>query len=134
MGDTRTLASIREVVAACEYPGFEFKVATHPGTDKPYLQVVCPDGTDTKTGEPAAWKGRKWDLSYFATDTEIVHTAWAATQRALMHEASELFKFRTAAIFDRHISVQKLVDVVLGEDAHDTREDAMNGLGDDSAA
>ena len=131
---SRTLESIRAVVTSCTYPGLDFKLATHPDSDKPYLQVVCDDGFDTKTGAPASWKGRKWDLSYYATDTEIVQTAWAAIQRALIHEASELFKFKDCAVYDRHISVHRLVELIAGPDPYDSREDAMNGLGDDSAA
>ncbi|AXQ68821.1 hypothetical protein HOU00_gp304 [Caulobacter phage CcrPW] len=130
----RTFESIRDVVAACSYPGFDFKLATHPDSDKPYLQIICEDGVDTKTGEAVSWKGRKWDLSYYATDTEIVQTAWAAVQRALIHEASEMFKFKDAAIYDRHISVHRLVDLIAGAEPYDSREDAMNGLGEDSAA
>lgn len=129
----RTLNSIQMVAGFCDYPGYEFKVSTYPdGT--PWLQVHCPEGVDTVTSEPSAWSGRKWPLSYYMTDTEIVQTAWMAVQRALIHEASEMFKFMDAAIFDRHISVYRLVEVVNGPEAHDSRIDAMNGLGEDHAS
>lgn len=111
----RSATEIEWVLHKCDYPGYEFEV--HAEHDDLYLQIVCPDGTDTKTGEPLAWKGRKWKLSGFMTDTEIVQTAWAAVQRCLIHEASELFTYKDAPIFDRHISVDRLVE--LCESDHD---------------
>lgn len=116
----RTLQSIRDVIAQITYPGFEFRVEVEdafttgelesPG--RPWMQVVCPEGVDTVTGAPMPWKGRKWFLSYHMTDTEIVHTVWVAVQRALIHEACELFKFKDQAIFDRHINVNMLAEAL----------------------
>jgi len=128
----RTLESIRSVVELIDYPGYVFNVHVDnafstggedsPG--RPWLQITCPEGENTVTGEPMAWKGRKWFLSYHMTDTEIVQTAWAAVQRALMHEASELFKFQDHAIFDRHLDVYLLAELcnAYGDDALDGRE------------
>jgi hypothetical protein len=115
----RDLASIEVLVARCRYPDFTFKVVAQDADV--WLQVVC-DGQDTSTGEPMQWKGRKWKLSYHMTDTEIVQTAWAAVQRALIHEASELFRFDGVAIFDRHLSVHRLVELGRRDDALDGRE------------
>lgn len=129
----RTLNSIQMVAGFCDYPGFVFKVGAN-SDGAPWLQIQCPEGVDTATGAPSAWSSRKWPLSYYMTDTEIVQTAWAAVQRALIHEASEMFKFMDAAIFDRHISIYRLVEVVLGPDAHDSRINAMDGLGDGHVA
>ncbi|USN15320.1 hypothetical protein KIKIMORA_01740 [Brevundimonas phage vB_BpoS-Kikimora] len=121
MSHPKTLEEIETCIARCRYPGFVFKVAG--GIDDPWFQVVCPEGIDTTTNEPIEWKGRKWKLSKWMTDTEIVHTVWAAVQRALMHEASELFKFDGVAIFDRHLSVHLLADLARREDALDGRDE-----------
>lgn len=121
MSAPKTLDELEVVVARCRYPGFEFKVSGTP--DEPWFQVVCPEGTDTATGAPMAWKGRKWKLSKWMTDTEIVQTVWAAVQRALLHEASELFRFDDCAIYDRHLSVHRLVDLCRRDDALDGRDE-----------
>lgn len=123
----RTIASIRELVARCSFPGFEFLVVFEStgdmtAGDRTYLQVVCQEGKDTATGEPMVWKGRKWLISQHSTDTEIVQTVWAAVQRALAHEACELFKFDGAAIYDRHLDVHKLVELRTQALALDGRE------------
>lgn len=126
----RTTGEIERIVKRCSFPGFDFDVGIHDPSqwNSPfYLQVVCKDGVDTATGEPASWKGRKWQLSHWMTDTEIVQTAWLAVQRALMHEACELFRFDDVAIYDRHLSVHKLVELASASDAQDGRHDGMEG-------
>lgn len=125
----RSWDEIKEVLACCTYPGFEFEMKVVEGGDitTAYMQVRCREGVDTTTGGAADWKGRKWQLSRYMTDSEIVVTAWAAVQRALLHEAAEMFKFRDAAIFDRHINVHGLVELVKGPDALDGRPDGMTG-------
>ncbi|AXQ68415.1 hypothetical protein HOT99_gp202 [Caulobacter phage CcrBL10] len=128
MAEMRTPQSIRDVVDRVSYPGFEFLLSTSHA--EVWLQVSCKDGVNTVTGEPEAWKGRKWKLSYYATDTEIVQTAWAAVERALLHEASELFKYRGAAIYNRHLDVDLLAELAVRPDAEDSRDNAMQGLGD----
>lgn len=121
MSHPKTLEEIETCIARCRYPGFEFKVAG--GIVDPWFQIVCPDGRDTTTGEPIEWKGRKWKLSRWMTDTEIVQSVWAAVQRALIHEASELFRFDDVAIYDRHISVHRLAELARRGDALDGRDE-----------
>lgn len=124
----KTLADIREIVARCAYPGFEFKVDADGDIEQlyPWCQIVCHEGVDTTTGQPASWTGRKWKLSFHMTDTEIVHSVWAAVQRALLHEAAELFKFDEAAIFDRHIDVHRLAYLINSHaNVLDERADGM---------
>lgn len=123
--------SIRSVVARCTYPGFNFLVGEDDAGKYgvlPYLQIECPEGFDTTTGEPMSWRGRKWKLSFYMTDTELVNTVWAAVQRALLHEACELFKFREVAIFDRHINVHRLVELASGGGSIDARPPRVEGL------
>lgn len=122
----KTLADIREIVARCAYPGFEFKVDADGDIEQlyPWCQIVCHEGVDTTTGQPASWTGRKWKLSFHMTDTEVVQTVWAAVQRAIIHETCELFKFKGAAIYDRHLDVHLLADLALrGEAVLDGREE-----------
>lgn len=115
----RNAAELRAIVDRCTYPGFKFEV--HQKDFTTYLQIVGA-GPDNVTGEPITWNGRKWLLSHYMTDTEIVQTCWAAVQRALLHEASEVFRFDDAAIFDRHLSVHRLVEMTGMSDAIDGRD------------
>lgn len=130
MAKSRPFSDFQKVMAQVSYPGFEFRLGGNTANaDAPWLQIICANAIDTDTGLPTSWRGRKWRLSYFMTDTEIVQTAWAAVERALMHEAREMFKFKGLAIYNRHLNVHQLVALATDPASLDTREDAMNGLG-----
>lgn len=75
-----------------------------------FLQVHCLEGKCNVTGERLAWKGRKWLLSRWMTDGEVVQTAFLATMTALEHEARENFKFDGVTVFDPHLDLEKLVE------------------------
>ncbi|WP_162917629.1 hypothetical protein [Dongia deserti] len=88
-----------------------------------YLQVEDTDARCAVTGEPTAWRGRKWRLSYHMTETEIVCTAFKALQAALDHELREHFTYRGARVFDPHRSIALLVEIAGRADALDAREE-----------
>lgn len=73
-----------------------------------YLQVVFP-APCTLTGKTEMQKCRKWWLSPFMTDTEVVTTAYKAVEAAETHELREKFQFKGRRIFDPHFNVNDLV-------------------------
>src|SRR5262245_45007952 len=101
-----SLDTVKELVSQITYPTFKFEI----GQDEwqPYLQISC-NSFDTRTGDPFAWKGRKWRLSYHMTDGEIVQTALMAVLASLEHEARELFLYKGVSVFDPHYDIDKLV-------------------------
>lgn len=106
--------------------------------DRPYLQVRCTNGKDSKTGESAVWTSRKWMLSYHMVKSEVVRTAYKAYVAALMHEADETFKYKDATIYNPHANVDVLADVFkkdifvdsLGDEhqVEDARQNGMKGV------
>jgi hypothetical protein len=92
-----------------EFPSLEFDVGAKGTTV--WLRVRCPQGRCTVSGKPFAWTGRKWILSRYMTDTEIVLTAFKALLTAYEHEARELFKVDGYAILDSHYSVDDMVNL-----------------------
>lgn len=92
---------------------------------RPYLQVHY-DGSGAY-GE-SSWTGRKWPLSEFMTETEIVHTAFKALLAAEEHETRELFTYDGVAVCGPHYAIRDLVTLVkLRKLGHDVRDDAMQG-------
>lgn len=75
-----------------------------------YLQIAY-DAPCTKTGKIEPWKGRKWTLSEFMTDDEIVKTAYAAFEAAVIHEVMEGFKFDDIIVFNPHVDFRALLDI-----------------------
>lgn len=103
----------------CEGLSFDFGSASFP-----YLCVSCDNGICNVTGQPLSWEGRKWPISEYMTDGEIVQTAFKALLTALEHEAREKFTYRGVSVFDPHYDIEKLVALRLQPDALKERDAA----------
>ena len=77
-----------------------------------FLIQVAFDADDCDTGCKAEQRGRKWYVSAHACLTEVVQTAYAAVERAVIHEVKEDFKYRGRRIYDPHGHVESLVAAV----------------------
>lgn len=64
-----------------------------------FLQVTY-EAPCTKTGELKVWSGRKWYLSKYMTDDEVVKTAYVAFESAIKHETMEGFKVDGIILFN----------------------------------
>jgi RNA binding exosome subunit len=67
---------------------------------------------DRNTQEMKGHHGRKWYVSRYSTDSEVVQTAFKAIVTALEHEAREEFTFRGVAVFGPHFDLNGVVDAV----------------------
>lgn len=112
----------REWLAEVECADLEFVVFLDG--DRPILQVSCPDGQCNVSGQPMAWKGRKWFLSIHMTKSEVIQTAFKAVLTAVEHELRETFRYRGQAIFGPHFSVDVMADLISqrGKAVEDARE------------
>lgn len=54
---------------------------------------------------PVEQKTRKWYVSPYMTETEIVETCWAMVQRSMMHIAGEHFKYRGKRVYSPHFDI-----------------------------
>lgn len=59
---------------------------------------------------PVEQKGRKWLVSRYATDAEVVQTAFKAVLSAMEHEVREQFTFKGIALYGPHMDLQKLME------------------------
>lgn len=82
-------------------PNWSFKVMGEPTF---YMQVVF----DAEQGPQS---GRKWQLSPYMTDSELIQTAFKAILTAEEHETREFFRYRGRAIFGPHYDVNKLHEI-----------------------
>jgi hypothetical protein len=99
---------------------FLVEVRGKPDEGDVFIQPVfhAPDSSD-KASKPVLQKGRKWFLSRFSCDTEIVQTAWAAVKRAELHEMQEQFRFDGVDVFNNHISIHALKNIAGEVDQRD---------------
>lgn len=69
-------------------------------------RTVC-----TKTGKEEYFRGRKWYLSQYMTEDEVIKTAYAAFEAAVKHEVMEGFKVDGIILFNPHINYEELLTV-----------------------
>jgi hypothetical protein len=119
----QTRLKFQEVLDKVEYAPWVIEL--HLDGARFYLQVHAKDEVCNTTGEKISWKGRKWFLSPHMTTTEIVLTAFGAVKMATAHELREKFKYRGAAVFGPHLSVDAVADLMLADanQADDVRKD-----------
>lgn len=97
--------------------GTEFSIdlyADKKGGDRNYLQVGYTSPC-SKTGVKQEWVGRKWYLSEFMLDDEVVKTAFAAFKAAIEHEVLEAFKVDGVPLFNPHTNFEALLQVSVNE-------------------
>lgn len=65
---------------------------------------------DAVTGESVTVEGRRWLLSPYSCESEIVQTALMAIMAAEEHEARERFRYKGVRVFNPHIDVKWLLN------------------------
>jgi len=99
------LPEMRNLVAACSFEDYSFRVAEgHGGI---FLQAVYVDA-DIVTGEYEPQYTRKWLLSPAMTRSEIVQTCFKLVITSMEHRAREGFKYHGKRIFGPHFDVDAL--------------------------
>jgi len=110
----KTEKDFKQLLTLVDFKGLEFIVTSQQDIQRGnqfFLHVHCPGGIDNVTGNLLAWNGRKWRISPWMTDTEVVATAFKAVLTATEHEVREKFLFKGKAVYDSHISVYKLAEL-----------------------
>lgn len=69
---------------------------------------------DINTGEMMWQHCRKWFISSWSTETEVVRTVYKAIFAAEEHEICEKFKYKNASIYNPHTPVGVLVNRLHG--------------------
>lgn len=79
------------------------------------MQYMEPDVTKPGS-EPMLQGTRKWYISPYMSESEIVETAWACVQRSMLHVASEHFTYQGARIYSQHFNVAARLEVCANDD------------------
>ena len=118
MSPDTVIARFEQTIRQIKYkPGFTIRLCRGREEDV-WLQVQYEE-------HPAApsIRGRKWRLSLFATDTEIVQTALKAVLTFEEHETREAFRYKEQAIYSPHYDVETLVHVCRMGHNNDARKE-----------
>lgn len=113
MQKEKTLQEIESILANVAYkPGWQLRVI-----EKRSDVVLCQwvfAAPDINNGDANACAVpqfcRKWFVSLYSTDSEVVRTAYLAVVQAEMHEVNENFTYKNARIFDPHTNLDALAE------------------------
>lgn len=98
----KTGAEIEAIVARAKYPGARFRLLEKGDG---YLVQLEYDEEDIDTGDIELQRSRKWYVSPFATETEIVDSLFACVQRSMEHRAREHFTYDGERVHSPHFSL-----------------------------
>jgi len=79
-------------------------------TGRVFIQIQY-DSVCTKSGSIESWNGRKYYLSEYMTDDEIIKTIYVAFESAVKHELMEGFKVDNIILFNPHINFEELLKI-----------------------
>ena len=103
---------VSEIVRRVTFRDFRFRVGSLG--DGAFVQA-CFDAPCTDSGKVEEQRGRKFYVSPYAIEDEVIKTCWLAVELALRHEAMEDFKVDGVAPFHPHTSVDSLIDNAIGD-------------------
>jgi hypothetical protein len=118
----KTYVDFCSIVKSIDYKDWIFKVIEKNNL---YFLVISVTNLNTKTNKSFTWNSRKWYLSPYMTDSEVVQTVFLAVKTAEEHELRENFKYKEELIFGPHINVNYLVTVSRFE-PEDKRNEYIN--------
>lgn len=75
-----------------------------------FIQVVY-DNACNKTGVEQEWHGRKYYLSDYMTQDEVVKTCFVAFQACINHEVMEGFTVDNIVLFNPHVNFEELLKI-----------------------
>lgn len=99
---------LKEILSEVKYLDWKWLVMDKGDGFLIQLAWIAPDAD---TGKQSLQKSRKWYVSSHVVKSEIVQTAYAAVQRAVLHEVAESFTYRGKRIFNPHFDVEALINV-----------------------
>lgn len=108
----KTAAEIRQIVSECVFDDgapYYFHVRSDRNGDL-FLQAHYID-TCVINGTPERQWTRKWKLSPYMTQSEIVQTVFLLCKTSMEHRLRERFKWRDRRVFGPHFDVQALWEI-----------------------
>jgi hypothetical protein len=109
--EAKTLQEIESILALVRYkPGWQLRVI-----EKTSDVVLCQwvfkaldVDDDGPNAVPTQQFCRKWFISLYSTDSEVIRTAYLAVVQAEMHEINEKFTYNGVRLFDPHTDLNDL--------------------------
>lgn len=108
MSKRKTFQEIQDIVMQVKFPDRDFFLGWM-GMGA-YVQVRYTE-PDVDTGMMGVQHARKWYISPYATETEIVETCYAAIRRSFEHVIGEHFTYQGRRIYSPHFEVSARLEL-----------------------
>lgn len=115
----RTRQEIQEIVDRVQFMDRSFRLLEKGDGFLLQMEYMEPD-VNKPGSPPVLQRTRKWYISPFMTESEIVETAWACACRSQLHVAGEHFTYKGRRIYSQHFDVYARLDLC-DDDAFDAR-------------
>lgn len=99
----KTLEQVQGIVKNIEFMDRKFVVVERGDGFLLQVQYIEPD---IDTGRPELQKARKWFVSRFSTETEIVETAFKACRVSMDHVLKEHFLYEGHRVYSPHFNIR----------------------------
>ena len=104
----KSLTEISDILNNIKYRDWQIVLGIKG--DMMYLQVQF-DGKCSVTGREERQYCRKWLVSPFMQENELVRTAFKAVEAAELHELEEHFRYKGRSIYSPHFKVDALIEL-----------------------
>jgi hypothetical protein len=106
MQSKKTKEEVQSILANIEF--MDRKIILLDKEDGFLLQVQYYelDIDDPSSTEPSLQKARKWYLSPYSTDTEVVETAFKACRVSMEHVLKEHFLYKGRRVYSPHFDIE----------------------------
>ena len=98
------IKDVKRIVKLINYPDHEIRVLEKGDGFLIQLRYHEADINDPE-GPPVLQSARKWYVSQYATESEVVETVYAAALRSAKHRVREHFRYSGAQVYSPHFDV-----------------------------
>lgn len=79
--------------------------------EKGWLVSVVYEEADVVSGKVETQRSREWYIGEGATETDVVHTAFAAVMRSYDHVVKEHFTYKGVRVYSPHVDIEERLSV-----------------------
>ena len=108
MAQFKTIEEVKAIVEGVQFMDRTFRVL--PKGDGYLLQLQYMEA-DIHTGKEELQSSRKWYISPYATESEIVETAFACVQRSMLHVIGEHFLYKGRRVYSPHFLIEERLNL-----------------------
>ncbi len=100
----KVFAEIKAIIARVRFLDRSFRLLRKGNGYLVQIQYMEAD-VDVPGSKPTLQRGRKWYVSPWSTETEIVETCFAAARRSMEHVVGEHFTYDGLRVYSPHIHI-----------------------------